>query len=198
MPTLKEVEIYLNGLWLLFRQDAKGFAFLDFSDRGAMRSFWAVFFALPTTMLSFLWWRSMYLKGMPEGVDVGVLFFFRLGLVEIANWIVPLVLAGLLCWMLGIGSRFLAIVVVSNWLALPVSYAYALLILAMILVPSLSGLVAILSYGLALTLIIALFRILKMLIGDHSLTIATVVMVLLVPTMILSELLERYLDVYPG
>lgn len=61
MPTLKEVEFYLTGLWLLFTQDPKGVNYLDFSDRGALRSFWAAVFVLPTTLLTFVWWRSIYL-----------------------------------------------------------------------------------------------------------------------------------------
>ena len=198
MPTLKEVEFYLTGLWLLFRQDPKGLSHLDFSDRGALRSFWAALFALPTTLLTFLWWRGLYLKSMPEGADVGPLFFFRLGLVEIANWIVPLVLVGLVCWMVGIGARFLSIVVIANWLTLPIAYAYSVILLIMMLVPGLTGLAVLLSYVLAFALIMALFRILRMVLGDHVLTIATVTMVLLVPGMILSEALERFLDVYPG
>lgn len=126
------------------------------------------------------------------------MFFFRLGLVEIANWIVPLVLVGLLCWMVGIGEKFLSIVVISNWLTLPASYAYGFLLLMMLLVPGLTGLAVILSYGLAVALVMALFRILRMVFGDHVLTIATVTMVLLVPAMILSGVLERYLGIYPG
>lgn len=198
MPTLKEVEFYLTGLWLLFRQDPQGLAYLDFSDRGALRSFWAAIFALPTTLLTFLWWRGLYLKSMPEGADVGALFFFRLALVEVANWIVPLVLVGLVCWMVGIGARFLSIVVIANWLTLPIAYAYAVVLLIMMLIPGLTGLAVLLSYVLAFGLIMALFRILRMVLGDHVLTIATVTMVLLVPGMILSEALERFLDVYPG
>jgi hypothetical protein len=198
MPTLKEVEFYLTGLWLLFTQDPKGVNYLDFSDRGALRSFWAAVFVLPTTFLTFVWWRSIYLQAQPEGAEVGSLFFFRLGLVEIANWIVPLVLVGLLCWMVGIGEKFLSIVVISNWLTLPASYAYGFLLLMMLLVPGLTGLAVILSYGLAVALVMALFRILRMVFGDHVLTIATVTMVLLVPAMILSGVLERYLGIYPG
>lgn len=198
MPTLKEVEFYLTGLWLLFTQDPKGVNYLDFSDRGALRSFWAAVFVLPTTLLTFVWWRSIYLQAQPEGAEVGSLFFFRLGLVETANWIVPLVLVGLLCWMVGIGEKFLSIVVISNWLTLPASYAYGFLLLMMLLVPGLTGLAVILSYGLAVALVMALFRILRMVFGDHVLTIATVTMVLLVPAMILSGVLERYLGIYPG
>ncbi|MCJ7995043.1 hypothetical protein J5N58_13245 [Rhizobium cremeum] len=198
MPSLKEVETYLTGLWLLFRQDPRGFAFLDLSDRGALRSFWAAAWALPTTIISFLWWRSTFLETLPEGAEVGTLFFFRLTLVEFANWIVPLVLVGFLCWMVGIGSKFSAVVAIANWMALPVSYAYATLVVLMMLFPAIDTLVALAWLGLMLAFVVSLFRIFRMVFGNHILTISTITMVLLVPSMILSEMLERFLGVFPG
>jgi hypothetical protein len=198
MPTLKEIEIYLKGLWLLVKRDPAGFSHLDFSDRGAGRSFWSIAWALPAILLSFAWWRVLFLEVQPPGTATGALFFFRLTLVEAANWLVPVILLGVLCWMVGLGEKFAALVVVTNWLALPASYAYGLLVLIMMLFPSLSGLVALLWFLLMVTLIAMLFRIVRMIIGDHLLTISTIVMVVLVPSMILAELLERYLGVYPG
>jgi hypothetical protein len=198
MPTLKEIEIYLKGLWLLVKQDPTGFSHLDFSDRGAARSFWSIAWALPAILLSFAWWRVLFLEGQAAGTTTGVLFFFRLALVEAANWLVPVILLGLLCWMVGLGEKFASLVVVINWLALPASYAYGLLVLIMMLMPSLSGLVALLWFLLMVTLIAILFRIVRMIIGDHLLTVSTIIMVVLVPSMILAEVLERYLGVYPG
>lgn len=198
MPTLKEIEIYLKGLWLLVKQDPAGFSHLDFSDRGAARSFWSIAWALPAILLSFAWWRVLFLEGQSPGATTGALFFFRLALVEAANWLVPVILLGVLCWMVGLGEKFASLVVVINWLALPASYAYGLLVLIMMLLPGLSGLVALLWFLLMVTLIAILFRIVRMIVGDHLLTISTIVMVVLVPSMILAELLERYLGVYPG
>jgi hypothetical protein len=198
MPTLKEIEIYLKGLWLLVKQDPAGFSHLDFTDRGAARSFWSIAWALPAILLSFAWWRVLFLEGQPTGTTTGALFFFRLALVEAANWLMPVILLGVLCWMVGLGEKFSALVVVTNWLALPASYAYGLLVLIMMLLPSLSGLVALLWFMLMVTLIAMLFRIVRMIIGDHLLTVSTIIMVVLVPTMILAEVLERYLGVYPG
>ncbi len=198
MPTLKEIEIYLKGLWLLVKQDPAGFSHLDFSDRGAARSFWSIAWALPAILLSFAWWRVLFLEGQATGTTTGMLFFFRLALVEAANWLVPVILLGLLCWMVGLGEKFASLVVAINWLALPASYAYGLLVLIMMLVPSLSGLVALLWFLLMVTLIAILFRIVRMIIGDHLLTVSTIIMVVLVPSMILAEVLERYLGVYPG
>lgn len=198
MPTLREVEIYLRGLWLLFRQDAKGFAYLDFSDRGALRSFWAILWAAPAILISFAWWRILYLQELPPGQSVGGLFFFRLTLIEATNWVVPLVMVGVVCWVIGIGEKFSAIVVVTNWLALPISYGYGVLVLLMMLVPALGGIVTLLWFVLTIALISALFRMLRMIVGDHLLTVSTLILVLLVPSMILSEVLQGYLGILPG
>jgi len=198
MPTLKEVEFYLKGLWLLFKQDPAGFSYLDLTDRGAIRSFWSILWALPAILISFAWWRLLYLQRLPDGTGIDTVFFFRLALIEACNWLFPLVLLGVLCWMIGIGEKFSSMVVVANWLALPVSYSYGLLVLLMMFVPALSGIVAILWLLLMITLIAALFRIVRMIVGDHLLMVSTIVMVLLVPSMIIAEVLERYLGVYPG
>jgi len=198
MPTLKEVEFYLRGLWLLFKQDPAGFSYLDLTDRGALRSFWSILWALPAILVSFAWWRLLYLQGLPDGTETGALFFFRLALVEASNWVFPLVLLGILCWLVGVGEKFAAMVVVTNWLALPVSYSYGLLVLLMMFVPTLAGIVAFLWLLLMITLIAALFRIVRMIVGDQLLMVSTIVMVLLVPSMIIAEVLEQYLGVYPG
>lgn len=198
MPTHKEVEFYLRGLWLLFKQDPSGFSYLDLTDRGAMRSFWAVLWALPAILISFAWWRLLYLQGLPEGTETGALFFFRLALVEASNWLFPLILLGVLSWIIGIGEKFASMVVVINWLALPVSYSYGLLVLVMMFLPGLAGVVALLWFLLMITVIAALFRIIRMIVGDQLLMVSTIVLILLVPAMIIAEVLERYLGVYPG
>jgi hypothetical protein len=89
-------------------------------------------------------------------------------------------------------------VVVINWLALPISYAYGLLVLLMMFLPALAGVVALLWLILMVSVIVALFRIIRMIVGDQLLMVSTIVMVLLVPSMIIAELLEQYLGVYPG
>ncbi|MCZ8177478.1 MAG: hypothetical protein O9309_00505 [Rhizobium sp.] len=198
MPTLKEVEFYLRGLWLLFKQDPAGFSYLDLTERGALRSFWSAVWALPAILVSFAWWRLLYLQGLPEGTETGALFFFRLTLVEASNWIFPLVLLGVLCLLIGIGEKFSSMVVVINWLALPISYSYGLLVLMMMFLPALAGVVALLWLILMVSVIAALFRIIRMIVGEQLLMVSTIVMVLLVPSMIIAELLEQYLGVYPG
>lgn len=197
MPTLSEVRIYLTGLWLLIRQDPKGFHYLDLTERGSLRSFWAIAWSAPVIALSWIWWQMAYLKAFPPGAKTGLPFFLRLAMVELANWIVPLVLAGLLCMALGLGARFLAIVVASNWLAVPLSYIYGVIILLMMAVPGAEGIASLLWLVLMGVFVFVLARVIRMICGNQPLVISTLILVLIVPTMLLSDVLEQYLGVYP-
>ena len=198
MPGLEEFKSYIQGLWLLVRQNPAGFRHLDLSERGSLRSFWAMGYAAPAIFLSWMWWRSAYLAAMPAEAKAGGLFFFRLALIEAINWIVPLVLVGILAWLLGMGSKFSSVVVAINWLAVPLSYGYGALILLTMLMPGLSGLVALLWFMLLLLVITAYFRVLRMICDGHTLTAAAFTMLLLVPTILFSDMLERFLSVSPG
>ncbi len=78
--------------------------------------------------------------------------------------------------MIGIGEKYAAMVVITNWLALPVSYAYGLLVLLMMFVPAVAGVVALLWLVLMVSLIAALFRIIRMIVGDQLLMVSYIVM----------------------
>ena len=197
MPSFKEVQYYLSGLWLLIRMDARGFQYLDISDRGMLRSFWAIFWSLPSIGISWLWWQQAYLRAMPPETATGLAFFLRLALVEAANWLIPLVLAGVLLLFFRVGEKFTPIVVVVNWLGVPTSYLNALLIALIAFVPGSSGLAALLWLVLMGTIIFSLARMLRMICGTHPLFIGTLTLVLLIPTMLLTDFLQRFLGVYP-
>ena len=198
MPSLKEIEYYLRGIVLLIQGKPQGFGYLDLTDRGMIRSFWAMVWCFPATAISWVWWQTAFLRAYPPGTKTGLPFFLRLAMVEIANWIVPLVLAGFLCLLFGLGRRFHAIVVVSNWLAVPLAYVYALIILMVLVLPGMEGLASLLWLGLLVTLVFALVRLMRMICGQQPLMITTLILVLLVPTMLLSDLLQQYLGVYPA
>ena len=198
MPGALEVRLYLAALWQLVRGDAAGLRKLDLSDRGLMRSFWAIPWCLPAMAISWIWWRALYLRGMPEDTSVGGMFFFRLGMLELANWLVPLILIGLLAWGLGLGRKYYAMAVAVNWLSVPFAYAYALLSLLLMLTPSLTGLLSLIWLFLMMALVFSVSRILRIICGPHPLMVATLTMVLIVPTMLLSDTLERFLGIYPG
>lgn len=197
MPGLEEVRTYLSGLWLLICGKPAGFARLDLTDRGMMRSFFAVVWCAPAILFSWFWWRNAVLAVMPPNTSLGLVFYLRLAMVEVANWVVPLVFAGLVAWFLGLGERFSALVACVNWLSLPFAYANALL-MAMTMVAGLGGLVGLLWLVLMAGLVIALMRIFRMIIGPQILPVATMVMVLIVPAMLVTSELQTYLglDLY--
>jgi len=197
MPGLREVQYYLAGLWLLIRMDPRGFRFLDMSDRGVNRSFWAIFWCLPPMGISWLWWRQAFLQTMPPHTDVGALFYFRLGLVEAANWFVPLVFAGLLLLAFKKGERFGPVIVSVNWLGVPLSYVNGMLLALVFFLPQLVGLVSVLLLAFMLAQVFAIARILRMIFYGQGLMVGALTLVLLVPSLMLSEYLQRFLGIYP-
>lgn len=198
MPPRSEVAFYMRGLWLLFLGDPAGGRLLDLSERGMARSFYAAVWCLPSMALSWYWWHEAYLSAMPEGVRTGGLFFLRLAMVEAICWMVPLVLIGFLLAAFGAKEKYPPLVVVANWLSLPFSYGYAVLILIALLFPRLQGIVAILWFALLMALVFSFSRIVKFFVREQPLLVTALVMTLLIPGMLLSEFLQRFLGVYPN
>lgn len=197
MPSYPEVRLYLSGLWLLIRGDAQGFRLLDISDRGMMRSFWAFIWCLPGAFISWLWWRDYLLEGMPPGARIGGIFFVRMAMLEIFNWLVPLILAGILCSLLGIARKFPAVVVSVNWLSVPFAYLYGLLSLRFLLPSGFDTALALVHFALLIVMVISVSRVMRMICGPQPLMITTLVLVLIVPSMLLTEALQRFLGIYP-
>jgi hypothetical protein len=198
LPSISEVKLYLLGLWLLVKGDRSGFQYLDMTDRGMMRSFWAIVWCIPAIGFSWIWWRLAYMQGMPPGQSLGSIFFIRMAMLEAANWLLPLVLVGTLCLLLGIGRHFPAIVFTANWLSVPFSYIYGLLSVLLILLPSITGLIALIWLAAIVVLVVSLSRIFRIFLGDQKLMISTLTMVLIVPSLLVADVLERFLGVYPG
>jgi hypothetical protein len=198
MPSIHEVRLYLSGLWLLIKGDAQGFRLLDVSDRGMTRSFWAFAWCLPAAIVSWLWLHELLLKGMPPGTRLGPIFFLRTAMLEVLNWLVPLILAGLLCLLASIQRKFPAIVVTMNWLSVPFTWLYGFLYVLMLLVPATTPIVVLLQLVVLLAMVVSFSRIIRMIHGQQPLLVTAFVLVMLVPTMILSEALQRFLGIYPA
>ncbi|MEB2844769.1 hypothetical protein GAO09_01185 [Rhizobiales bacterium RZME27] len=197
MPSFTELQHYISGLWLLVKGDAQGFRRLDLTDRGMNRSFWAIVWCLPPMLISWNWARLAVLEDSPPGTKLGLPFFFKLGLIDAMNWIMPLILVAVLCMTLGLRGRFPAIVAISNWLSVPFSYGYAVLIVIAFLLPGSEGFVALLWLALLLGLVFSLSRILRMILGPQPLIVATTAMTLIIPSLLLSDALQSFLGVAP-
>lgn len=198
MPPYPEVRHYLSGLWLMAKGDAQGMRMLDISDRGLTRSFWAFLWCLPAMVISWVWWRSLFLDAMPPETPTGGVFFIRLAMLEVLDWILPLVLVGVVCALFGLAEKFVAIVVAFNWMSIPFAYAYAAIAVVLMLHLKVGPLLAIGHLGLLLAMIFCSARILRMICGPQPVLIAAFVMVMLVPDMLIAEFFQRFLGVYPG
>lgn len=196
MPGLEEVRHYMRGLVLLMRHDPQGLRHFDFTDRGMMRSFWAILWCLPPILISWVWRRSLFMEGMPSDFEPGSIFYLRLAMVEAANWVTPVVLAGLLAFAVGASRVFPAVVVVNNWLSVPFSYAFTLLVILLAVAPALGTIVSLIWLVMVLAMVIAIFRILAFLCAGQVLLTGTLTMLLLVPPLLVTDWLQQYLGIY--
>jgi hypothetical protein len=198
MPGFREVQYYLAGIWLLIKLDPRGFRFLDISDRGVNRSFWAIIWCLPPTGISWLTLRNGYLRSMPPEANVGLPFYFRLGLIELSSWIVPLVFAGLLLLALRMGERFAPVVVGFNWLNVPLAYINGLLLALVFFLPDTIDIVRLLLLVLVLAQIFVLARVLRMICHGQFLMVSALTLALMVPSIVVSDYLFSFLGISPA
>ena len=189
MPRLEEVGYYLRGLWLLLLGKPEGFHYLDLTERGFWRSWWAVLFCLPPTLLSWASFRLYFLTQAPQGTPTGPIFFLKLAFVEAANWLIPLLVVLVLARIAGFSRAALPLVVVLNWLSVPLQWAYVPVSLIQIWAPADTS--AALLYLLTLgSYVFITYRIAVSILGGQKFPAFVLVMVVFsVPLMAQSQLL---------
>ena len=89
MPGLEEVEAYVHGIFLLARNRAEGFKWLDISADGFWRSFWSIAYAVPALAVSWASYRALFLQAAGSGGAAGPGFVLRLALIDVATWVAP-------------------------------------------------------------------------------------------------------------
>ncbi|CDZ41847.1 Hypothetical protein, partial CDS, partial [Neorhizobium galegae bv. officinalis] len=62
---------------------------------------------------------------------------------------------------------------------------------------SLDTVLALVHFALLIVMIVAVSRVMRMICGPQPLMITTLVLVLIVPSMLLTEALQRFLGIYP-
>ncbi len=135
MPGLEEVLFYMRGILELVRRNPVGWRNLDITPRGVNRSFWAMAWSLPGLLISWLAWRAAFMQYGGEG-DTGVLFIARLALLDLLVWMLQIIIAAILLIYLKKEHNFNAMVVATNWLAVPFSLYTGLLAGLQMLLPS--------------------------------------------------------------
>lgn len=135
MPRLEELQYYLHGIWMLLLGRLDGFKWLDFSERGFWRSWWAIVYCLPPMALSWAGTRMYYLSSMPEGAKAGALFVFKLAAVDVAIWIASYAALAIVMSLSGYAARIAPLIIAINWLAVPIQWLATPLSLIQILAP---------------------------------------------------------------
>ena len=192
MPRLEEVGYYLRGLWLLLTGKAEGFDYLDLSERGFWRSWWAVLFCLPPTLLSWASFRVYFLDQMPQGAATGPAFYLKLAIVESANWLIPLLVVLVVARIVGFSRAALPLVIALNWLSVPLQWAYVPVSLIQIWAPA-EGSAGLLYLLTLATYVFITYRIAVAILGGQKFPALVLVMaVFFVPLMVQSHLLAAF------
>lgn len=173
MVTPGEVERYVAGALQLARNDPRGFARLDLSADGFWRSFAAILYAVPAFIVSWVNYRHGYVLAAGTEATTGLGFYTRLALIDIANWLVPLLIVGFVAAPLGLSANFGRWVIATNWLSLPIAYMMAFPVALALLAPGWAAFALIASLMLFALAIAAFFRVTRLAFdGDLPVAIA--------------------------
>ncbi|MBZ0161135.1 MAG: transporter [Notoacmeibacter sp.] len=112
MPSHEEIQRYVAGVWqMMITARPDGLRLLDISADGFWRSFWALALALPPMSIAWVAAAPAYVTA-----DTGKLsVVLRLGLIDLAVWLVPLVALAILARPIGMADRFVHFVISGNW-----------------------------------------------------------------------------------
>ncbi len=165
IPSLDEVGHYLRGVWLLIRNDPAGMQYLDFSNRGFWRSFWAYFYTLPVYIYSWVDQYNAYCIEYPDA-SPGLGFFLREAVQSALVIASFLALLALLSRPLGFSHRFGHWLIASNWYGLAFSYVLTAPQVLHRFMPD-SSLPALLTFTLIVFTVWASFRIYRRVLADN-------------------------------
>jgi hypothetical protein len=130
MPSYAEIERALQGAWLLARGETRGMGLFDLSVEGFWKSFAAALLAAPAYLLVLL--EQYAVLGRPEhlaGTVAAEILAYACG------WLAFPVAAAFLTRLLGLGGRYVPLVVASNWGAMLQIGLYTVVVLVSLILP---------------------------------------------------------------
>lgn len=111
MPSAQDIQTYMTGAWRLMMGKPEAVRLFDLSADGFWNSFYAIVVAVPALTVG---WAS-FAGDFAVGASGRFGIVFLLGVIDLATWVLPLVVLALVAKPLGVGDRFVAYVVASNW-----------------------------------------------------------------------------------
>lgn len=151
MPTQEEIQRYVAGAWqMMITARPDGLRLLDISADGFWRSFWALLLALPPMFIAWVAAAPAYVTAEAGKLSV----VLRLGLIDFAVWLVPLVALALLARPIGMADRFAHFVISGNWGGAVIAWLLAPVSLLLLFVPEGEGggLLSLVAFVVSLTL----------------------------------------------
>ncbi|MEX0344795.1 MAG: transporter [Rhizobiaceae bacterium] len=114
MPPADDIQRYLTGAWRLMMGRPEGLDLLDISSDGFWNSFFAIILAVPVLGVTWVNYTNE-IAGPDDNLAsrVGIVALFAF--VDLAAWIIPIIVLALAAGPLGIGDRFVHYVIASNW-----------------------------------------------------------------------------------
>jgi hypothetical protein len=112
MPSGDEIQRYLAASWRLMMGKPDAVRDLDVSADGFWNSFFAIVVAFPALCVG---WTSLAIELSELGVGGRFSIAFRLAIIDITSWILPLLVLGLIARTVGVADRYPHFVVASNW-----------------------------------------------------------------------------------
>lgn len=148
-----DTQASLTGAWRLMLGKPEGLKLLDLSADGFWNSFYAMVVAVPALVVG--WVGVANEIGDPEAVTGRFDMLARLATVDFGAWVLPLVGLALIARHAGIGDRFVAYVVASNWASAITAWLMLPSALVRLLLPATdatAGLVSLFCFAVAMVL----------------------------------------------
>lgn len=114
MPPVEEIQRHLVGVWRMMTGRRDGIRQLDLSVDGFWNSFFAVVVALPVLLTGWVPMASE-IAGADSAFGGRLSLLFRLAVVDIGAWLLPIAALAAVAGRVGIRDRFVHYVVASNW-----------------------------------------------------------------------------------
>ncbi|MBL8583904.1 MAG: transporter [Rhizobiaceae bacterium] len=175
MLPAETVQSSLLGAWRMMMGKADGIRLLDLTADGFWNSFYAILLAMPALAVN---WVPVANDTLGPDVSIGVKlgYVFRLAIVDIGAWILPLVVLALISGLAGIRDRFVHYVVATNWATVPIVWIMLPPSLLALFVPEAGDAVTALALVLFLVTMVLTWRVTNAALGKGA-AIATGVFV---------------------
>ncbi|MBA8877353.1 hypothetical protein [Phyllobacterium myrsinacearum] len=157
MLSFEDIQRYFWGSWRMMNGHADGLDFFDLSEDGFWQSFHAITVSLPPLILGWIVFANDMVAFQPE-VGTRLSVIGRVAFVDLASWVLPLVVLLLLTARIGLGNRFGVYVITSNWGSAVTSWLAAPATVIRVLLPGSTTLATIFGLALYMFVLVLTYR----------------------------------------